>query len=118
MKTIFILEDEDSIRDVLNVLFSIEGYNVLEASNITDFSKLHGESEVNLYILDVRLPDGSGIDVCNGLKNSSSETPILMMSAHAKTIEIDKRCNPNAFISKPFDIDDLLASVRNLIGPA
>lgn len=118
MKTIFILEDEDSIRDVLNVLFSIEGYNILEASNITDFNKLHGESEVDLYILDVRLPDGSGIDVCNGLKNGSSETPILMMSAHAKTIEIDKKCNPNLFISKPFDIDDLLASVRNLIGPA
>lgn len=84
MKTIFILEDEDSIRDVLNVLFSIEGYNILEASNITDFNKLHGESEVDLYILDVRLPDGSGIDVCNGLKNGSSETPILIMSAHAK----------------------------------
>lgn len=118
MKTIFILEDEDSIRDLLNVLFSIEGYKVLEVSRVSDFNRLHGTVDVDLYILDVRLPDGSGIDVCNGLKNGCSETPILMMSAHAKTIEIDKMCNPNAFISKPFDIDDLLDSVRNLIGPA
>lgn len=119
MKTIFILEDEDSIRDLLNVLFSIEGYKILEVSTVSDFNRLHGTVDVDLYILDVRLPDGSGIDVCNDLKkNGCSETPILMMSAHAKTIEIDKRCNPNAFISKPFDIDDLLASVRNLIGSA
>ncbi|HCN50402.1 MAG TPA: hypothetical protein DIT10_15150 [Chryseobacterium sp.] len=79
---------------------------------------MHGTVDVNLYIWDVRLPDGSGINVCNGLKNISSDTLILMMSAHAKTFEIKRHCNPDAFISKPFDIDDLLASVRSLIGPA
>jgi len=118
MKTIFILEDEDSIRDLLNVLFSIEGYKVEEASNVSDFNKMHVLVTVDLYILDVRLPDGSGIDVCNGLKNSSSAIPILIMSAHAKIIEIKKRCNPYVFISKPFDIDELLASVHSLIGLA
>lgn len=118
MKTIFLLEDEDSIRDLLNFFFSLEGYKIVEASNISDFDRLHQTDMADLYILDVRLPDGSGIDVCNTLKSNPIEAPVLMMSAHAKTFEIEKKCQPDAFISKPFDLDDLLARVHGFIGPA
>ncbi|WP_027378539.1 response regulator transcription factor [Chryseobacterium daeguense] len=118
MKTIFILEDEDSIRDLLNVFFSIEGYNIIEAAAVSDFNRLYSTDRVDLFILDVRLPDGSGIDVCNILKSNPIEAPVLMMSAHAKTYEIEKKCQPDAFISKPFDLDDLLARVHSFIGPA
>jgi len=115
MKTIFILEDEDSIRDVLNILFSMEGYKVVEASSISDFNRLYKTATVDLYILDVRLPDGSGIGVCNDLKSNPLEAPVLLMSAHAKMFEIEKRCQPDVFISKPFDLDDLLVKVHHLL---
>ncbi len=118
MKTIFILEDEDSIRDVLNVLFSIEGYTVVEASCISDFKSLYREDGADLYLLDISLPDGSGIEVCNILKSNPLDVPVILMSAHAKTIEIEKSCQPDAFISKPFDLDDILLRVYTLIGPS
>lgn len=117
MKTILVLEDEDGIRDVLNVLLSIEGYRVIESSSINDFNLTKGIHDADLYMLDVRLPDGSGIDVFNSLK-CTHNVPVILMSAHAKTCEIEKSCNPEAFVSKPFDIDELLAKVRILIGPA
>jgi len=53
---------------------------------------------VDLYILDVRLPDGSDIDEFQTLKINATEAPVLMMSAHAKTFEIDKKCQSDAFI--------------------
>lgn len=62
--------------------------------------------DVDLYILDIRLPDGTGIDVCNDLKNNpeTSHISVILMSAHAKVYEIDNYCKANAFVTKPFDI--------------
>lgn len=118
MGTIFILEDEDSIRELLEVVFDMEGYKVISTSNITEFNELHTNYNVNLYLLDIRLADGSGIDVCNNLKanTETADIPVLLMSAHAKIIEIEKVCSPDAFISKPFDLDNIVAIVSNLLG--
>lgn len=117
MKTIFILEDEKSIRELLEFLFNMEGYNVISASNITEFNNLHSRQPVDLYLLDIRVPDGSGIDVCNKLKSDiqTENIPVVLMSAHAKTAEIEQKCSPNAFISKPFDLDDIVTSISTII---
>ncbi|MCJ8154175.1 response regulator [Chryseobacterium sp. SSA4.19] len=118
MKTIFILEDEDSIRELLEVLFNMEGYKIISSSSIREFNKMNIGSNVDLYLLDIRLPDGSGIAVCNDLKNNAetSKIPVLMMSAHAKTLELQDCCQYDEFISKPFDLDTMVATVSGLIG--
>ncbi len=118
MGTIFILEDGDSIRELLEVLFNMEGYKVISSSNIREFNNMNIDLNVDLYLLDIRLPDGSGIDVCNYLKKNTqtSQIPVLMMSAHAKTFELQDCCQHDGFIPKPFDIDDIIAVVSGLIG--
>lgn len=117
MGTIFILEDEDSIRELLEVLFNMEGYRVISSSNIKEFNKMNIDLNVDLYLLDIRLPDGSGIDVCNDLKKNTetSQIPVLMMSAHAKTLQLQDCCRHDGFISKPFDLDRIIATVSGLI---
>ena len=117
MGTIFILEDEDSIRELLEVLFNMEGYRVISSSNIKEFNKMNIDLNVDLYLLDIRLPDGSGIDVCNDLKKNTetSQIPVLMMSAHAKTLQLQDCCQHDEFISKPFDLDRIIATVSGLI---
>lgn len=119
MGTIFILEDEDSIRELLEKLFNMEGYSVISTSNIREFNKINISQNADLYLLDIRLPEGSGIEVCNDLKNNTetSKIPVLMMSAHAKTLELQNCCQHDGFIiSKPFDLDTIVATISGLIG--
>lgn len=113
MGTIFILEDEDSIRELLEMLFDMEGYSVISTSSIKEFNTMNTSQDVDLYLLDIRLPDGSGIDVCNNLKNNTqtSHIPVVMMSAHAKVYDIDSYCRADAFVAKPFDLDTMLATI-------
>ncbi|UZT97084.1 response regulator [Chryseobacterium fluminis] len=116
MKTVFILEDEKNIREALEILLSFDNYNVICCPNVSEFYTKSSTVIPDLYLLDVMLPDGSGIDVCNYVKQTDGtcNVPVIIMSAHAKAIEIDQACRPDAFISKPFNMDDLLDKVAQL----
>lgn len=118
MKTICILEDNENIKEVLEILLESENYDVESCTNVSDFYNKTKSLRTDLFILDIMLPDGSGIDVCNFLKEKAefSKIPVIMMSANTDSIKTNKRCRPNAFISKPFDLDTVLAKVMELIG--
>ncbi|MDF2551440.1 MAG: response regulator [Chryseobacterium sp.] len=114
MKSIFIVEDETGIRDALQLLLSFENYDVRSFSNVAAFNNRDKSSVPDLFILDVMLPDGSGTDICNQLK-SDSETaalPVIIISAHAKADNVTNACNADAFISKPFDIDEVILKIQ------
>jgi DNA-binding response OmpR family regulator len=112
-KSVCVLEDDEGIRDVIILLLQEENYHVTGFASIEDFNLNAKNLKPDLFLLDVMLPDGSGIDICSGLKmaDSTKNIPVLMMSAHAKIGEINKTCNAQGFISKPFDIYDLLKRV-------
>ncbi|WP_083206657.1 response regulator transcription factor [Chryseobacterium sp. CBo1] len=120
MKTVFILEDEAGIREVLEILLESENYLVSTFADIKEFNSRNLTIVPDVFILDVMLPDGVGTDVCNQIKNNvrTSDIPVIMMSAHAKALEMEKTCNPNAFISKPFDLSEILTKVKNLTSEA
>ncbi|WP_316807288.1 PleD family two-component system response regulator [Pedobacter agri] len=112
-KSVCVLEDDEGIRDVIILLLREENYDVMGFSSIEDFNLNAKNLTPDLFLLDVMLPDGSGIDICSGLKTSETtkNIPVLMMSAHAKIGEINRSCDAQGFISKPFDIYDLLKRV-------
>jgi DNA-binding response OmpR family regulator len=120
MKTIFILEDETGIRDALQLLLSFEDYDVRSFSTVEAFNNRDLSVVPDIFILDVMMPDGNGIDVCNELRTrpETSNIPIMIMSAHAKDHEVISRCNADEFISKPFDIDAVLLKIDNLLVPS
>mgnify|MGYP000067672454 CR=1 FL=1 len=117
MKTIFILEDETGIRDALQLLLSFEDYDVRSFSTVEAFNNRDRSVVPDIFILDVMMPDGSGIDVCNELRAHPETThiPIMIMSAHAKDHEVVSKCDADEFISKPFDIDVVLSRIENLL---
>lgn len=119
MKTIFILEDETGIRDALQLLLSFEDYDVRSFSTVEAFNNRDHSVVPDIFILDVMMPDGSGIDVCNELKSQpeTANTPVMIMSAHAKDHEVISRCDADEFVSKPFDIDAVLLQIENLLVP-
>lgn len=116
MKTVCILEDDKNIREALEILLENENYKVVSFTNVTDFYIFAESLPSNLFILDVMLPDGSGIDICNMIKSTTrfSKTPVIMMSANADAVKTGLSCKPDAFISKPFDLDNVIAKVAEL----
>lgn len=107
-KVIFILEDNDDLRELYSLILEQEDYKIKAFATVAEF-KEHFSQIPDLYLLDVMLPDGNGIQLYKELKNSpaNAKVPIVMVSANANVGEVKLEC-PNAeFIAKPFDIDNL-----------
>lgn len=117
MSKIFLVEDDQSIREILEALLTSENYDVQSFSTVPAFAQRNRYVNPDLYILDVMLPDGSGIDLCAQLKKDikNKDVPIIIMSAHAQLRHLSTLCQPDGFISKPFDIDNLLMTVQEIL---
>lgn len=117
MRKIFLLEDDDGIREVLEIILTSEDYIVHSFSNIKDFKDRDTSILPDLYLFDVMLPDGSGIDLCKEMmqREDKENIPIMIMSAHAYLADLQGICKPTDFISKPFDISHLLERVKSAI---
>lgn len=114
---IYLLENDEGISEVLQLLFGGEGYGVSAFSSVSSFMDGLREQVADLFLLDVMLPDGNGIEVCSHLKSSEKtrHVPVIMMSAHADRYDIRRGCAAKNFIQKPFDIHDLLRLVAKHI---
>ncbi|MDQ7949461.1 MAG: response regulator [Pedobacter sp.] len=106
-KKIFILEDNEDLRELYTIIFD-QHYELESFTTIAQFMR-HIDRVPDLYLLDVMLPDGDGVSVCQQLKNNpkTANIPVIMISAHQHHAEIAKRCPWSNFIEKPFDIDKL-----------
>ncbi|WP_162618505.1 response regulator transcription factor [Pedobacter yulinensis] len=116
-KTIFLLEDDPDISDILAYVLDNNGYRVKATGRVSDFCSDIEQQRPDLIILDVMLPDGNGIDVCHKIKheNKWKNIPVIMMSAaYSAKDNICKDCGADGFISKPFDINHLLQRVQAL----
>lgn len=69
-KQVFILEDDQGIRDILALILQDEGYEIRLFSNVKEFNLTGINTDADLYLLDVMLPDGNGMEVCKELKSN------------------------------------------------
>lgn len=116
-KIIQIVEDDQDIRFILEYILADTGY-VLEIFDcITAFSNRHRKDNINLIILDVQLPDGNGIDLCNHLKTSelTKHIPVVIMSANASRNDAIAAGKADDFIAKPFDLEKFLARIHEIL---
>lgn len=88
---------------------------MISFETVTKFMEANVNEVPDLFILDVMLPDGNGIEVCAELKSNNINIPILMMSAHAKVADVSLTCAANDFLAKPFDLNNLLEKVNKLV---
>lgn len=118
MRKIFLVEDDQAIREILEIFLISENYSVQTFATVREFNIRNHSIKPDLYLFDVMLPDGSGIDLCDQIKNDRKQDniPVMMMSAHAQLNEISDHCFPDDFISKPFDIDNLLLKINTMMG--
>jgi DNA-binding response OmpR family regulator len=117
---ILIVDDDPSILDALRFLFEDEGYRV-QTSEKGDYAEsLRDENGglPDLIVLDVLLSGKDGRTICRKLK-SQEETqhiPVVMISAYPDAERSSKEVGADAFVAKPFAIDDVLATVAALLG--
>ena len=116
---ILIVEDEPDIRDTLSYNFEKEGFKVLSSPNGKSALKLLESNEPNIVILDLMLPDMSGLDICRQIKNDKklSDTSIIMLTA--KSEEVDRivgfELGADDYVTKPFSVRELILRVKVLI---
>lgn len=114
---IFLLEDDAYLRDGLSEMLSGQGYAVKAAETISQAREIIASGVFDLIILDVMLPDGSGLDFCASLRASGVTSPILFLTACDDEINIVKGLDSGAddYVTKPFKLLELMSRVRALI---
>jgi len=114
-RKITILEDDMDIREICSFIFSEEGYQVQGFADVTSFNA--SPTLPSVFLLDIRLPDGDGREVCNRLKSDPlyAAIPVIMMSANTDRAGVMAACSADEFIEKPFDIENMLQKVGRLV---
>ena len=112
-KTILVADDEKTIRNLLSINLTKEGYNVIEAEDGVEAVEKSLEFKPDLILLDVMLPKIDGLSVCKKVKNTMN-VPILMVTA--KDSELDKilglELGADDYVTKPFSVRELIARIK------
>ncbi|MBP8067213.1 MAG: response regulator [Pedobacter sp.] len=116
-KSIYIVEDNEDIREILEYLLTEEHYKVKACSNIKEFWIQMKEHLPDMVVLDIMLPDGNGIEVCERMKKqlNTLAIPVMIMSANYQFMEFKEQCGAEEFISKPFDINNFVSKVKRYL---
>jgi two-component system, OmpR family, response regulator RegX3 len=116
MTKILIVEDESSFSDALSFLLGKEGYEVDVAETGTDAIKKFSENGADLVLLDLMIPEISGVEVCKTIR-TSSQVPIIMLTA--KDSEIDKvvglELGADDYVTKPYSSRELIARIKAVL---
>jgi len=113
-KYIHVVEDNEDIRYIVEFFLSDYDYDVQLSANVKDFIASMSGPLPDLYLLDVMLPDGNGLEICKHIKANerTKHTPVIIMSAHSNENEVRSESCADDFISKPFDLNELVTRIK------
>jgi DNA-binding response OmpR family regulator len=113
MFTLLFIEDDEAIRTALRLVLEDEGYEVAEAGDGETGIKMFGQLNPDLVLLDLRLPDISGFEVCRAIRRTSI-TPVIMVTAQTDTSDLVNGFDAGAddYVTKPVVPKELAARIR------
>lgn len=114
---ILLIEDDTFLREGLIELLTNESYKITAAENANKAKTYLNMTDFDLVILDVRLPDGSGLDICREIRADGKTMPVLFLTACDDENEIVTGLDSGAddYVTKPFGIKVLLSRIRALL---
>lgn len=116
---VLIVDDEEVLRKAMVFDFKRKGYQVFEAQSGRTALEILDNNEIDLIISDIRMPDGSGIDLLLKVKSKNVDKPVvLLMTGYADiTLEDAYEMGADAIFNKPFDRKELLLAVEERLLP-
>lgn len=116
-KKVLVIDNDPDILDVVREVLDYVGFQVAACSGTKEIFNLIKEWQPDLLILDYRLDGKNGGDICRQLKSSAltSYIPVILYSTYPNVKNDADRFGCDAFIAKPFDLADLVTTVRSLI---
>jgi len=110
---VLVVDDEPAIRDLLRATLQAEGYGVIEAATAREGATLAGNRRIDLFLIDLGLPDGDGVALIREIRGWTRR-PILVLSARTQEQQKVDALDAGAddFVSKPFGVAELHARIR------
>ena len=116
---ILVVEDEPDINKTVSYNIANEGLKPLSALNLTEAESYISSNNISLIILDLMLPDGSGLDFCKKLKSSNTYSDIPIIIVTAKDDEVDKvvgfELGADDYVTKPFSVRELMLRIKAIL---
>lgn len=111
---ILVVEDDALLRDALQVGLGLHGFAVDAVAACEDARAALATTAYSAIVLDVMLPDGSGLDILRELRRNADATPVLLLTARDTTPERIGGLDSGAddYLGKPFDLDEVAARLR------
>lgn len=116
-KRILLVEDEESIRELVALNLQMESYHVSTAEDGNAAIKIFSEEKFDLVILDIMLPGKDGFAVCESIRLENNEIPILFLSAKSNAEDriSGLKKGGDDYLTKPFNLEELLLRVKKLL---
>ena len=116
---ILVVEDEPDINKTVSYNIANEGLKPLSALNLSEAESYISSNNISLIILDLMLPDGSGLDFCKKLKSSNAYSDIPIIIVTAKDDEVDKvvgfELGADDYVTKPFSVRELMLRIKAIL---
>src|SRR5436305_12238483 len=119
-KRVLIVDDEENIGRSLRMILEREGYAVNVCKTVAEFRRHPEAHRADAYLLDMKLPDGSGIDLLKVVKQNGGPSPASMRSGHGTIADAVEATRAGAFdfLEKPLSRDRVLLAVKNAMANA
>jgi DNA-binding response OmpR family regulator len=110
---ILVLDDDPDICMMIKMVLDYYGYDAMDSANEVEAKEIISTNRVDLIIMDMLLSGADGTDICKHLKQreETSSIPILMFSAHPTAKESCLAAGADDFISKPFEMNDMMEKI-------
>ncbi|MCC6398144.1 MAG: response regulator [Bacteroidetes bacterium] len=115
--TILVVDDEEALRSVLSNELINEGYEVRTASDGDEAIAELDKTQFDLVLLDIKMPRVNGFEVLKHIKERPSRTKVVMLTGFAdlKNAIESKKLGADDFVSKPYDLVDLLTTIERVL---
>jgi two-component system cell cycle response regulator DivK len=119
MKTALVIEDDNNNMELITVILELDGYQVIKAETGQKGFELAEEKLPDFIILDIQLPDMTGLEVLEKIRTSKTgeNTPVIAMTSFAMSGDREKllAAGCNGYIEKPIDPDKVMAQVESIL---
>lgn len=115
--TILVVDDDHEILTLLSKYLTQQGYAVREAASLKEMRQQLAAAAPDLVVLDIMLPDGSGLDACLGLRHEGVRLPIILLTAMQEEVDriIGLEMGADDYMGKPFNPRELLARIKAVL---